>query len=81
MAALDHISLNILLRDDIWSRIVSEASHVTKSITITWDARSLLHLVIRRALHNTAIQEFYSVDSDKVLADEQKRAFYRIFPV
>ena len=86
MAALDHIRLKIFLRDDIWQRVVSpgfrEASHVTQSITITWDERSLLHLVIRRALHNEAIRAFYDVDAAKVLADaeEQKKLFYRIFP-
>jgi len=86
MASLDHVSLKIFLRDDIWQRVVSsgfrEASHITQSITITWDARSLLHLVIRRALHNEAIREFYGVDPTKVLADadEQMKLFYRIFP-
>ncbi len=86
MAALENISLKIFLRDDIWARITSagfrEASHVTRSITITWDARSLLYLVIRRALYNEAINNFYQVDSSAVLAsvDEQERLFYRIFP-
>ncbi|MGB8799434.1 MAG: hypothetical protein WCC97_02000 [Candidatus Acidiferrales bacterium] len=86
MAALKHVSLKIFLRDDIWARIVSagfrEASHITQSITITWDARSLLHLVIRRALHNEAIRKYYNVDSAAVLAsaEEQEKLFYRIFP-
>jgi len=86
MAALENISLKIFLRDDIWARITSagfrEASHITKSITITWDARSLLYLVIRRVLSNDAIREFYKVDPLAVLAsvDEQQRLFYRIFP-
>ncbi len=86
MAALNRISLKIFLRDDIWARVVSagfrEASHITQSITITWDARSLLHLVIRRALHNEAIREFYKVDPAAVLANtqEQEKLFYRIFP-
>ena len=48
MAALNNISLKIFLRDDIWGRITvegfREASHITQSITITWDARSLLNL-------------------------------------
>src|SRR5580658_2118202 len=59
-----------------------EASHITKSITITWDAQSLLHLVIRRALHNQALREFYNVDPGAVLAsaEEQNSLFYRIFP-
>jgi hypothetical protein len=86
MSALDHISLKIFLRDDIWARIVSpgfrEASHITKSITITWDERSLLHLVIRRALHNQEIRDYYKIDASKVLGDagEQEKLFYRIFP-
>lgn len=86
MSALQNISLKIFLRDDIWARITSqgfrEASHITQSITITWDARSLLHLVIRRALHNHAIREFHHVDPATVLgsAYEQEKLFYRIFP-
>jgi len=86
VAGLDNISLKIFLRDDVWTRITAEgfreASHVTKSITITWDARSLLHLVIRRTVHNPAICEFYKVDPAAVLADadEQAKLFYRIFP-
>lgn len=86
MGSLEHISLKIFLRDDIWARITTagfrEASHITKSITITWDDRSLLHLVVRRALHNQAVQAFYNVEPSAVLssADEQERLFYRIFP-
>jgi len=86
MADLENISLKIFLRDDIWARITSagfrEASHITRSITITWDTRSLLYLVIRRALHNEAVREFYKVDPAAVLAsvDEQEKLFYRIFP-
>lgn len=86
MADLKNISLKIFLRDDVWARITSkgfrEASHITKSITITWDARSLLYLVIRRALYNEAIRNFYKVDASLVLAsaDEQQSLFYRIFP-
>jgi hypothetical protein len=86
MAALDHISLKIFLRDDIWARITSkgfrEASHITKSITITWNAQSLLNLVIRRALYNEAIRNFYQVDPSTILtsAVEQEKLFYRLFP-
>jgi hypothetical protein len=86
MAALKNISLKIFLRDDIWARITAtgfrEASHVTKSITITWDSRSLLNLVIRRALHNESIRSFYDVNPVNVLAnaEEQEKLFYRIFP-
>jgi hypothetical protein len=86
MAALESIKLKIFLRDDIWARITSagfrEASHITQSITITWDQKSLLNLVIRRLLHNEAIREFYHVDPETVLANsaEQEKLFYRIFP-
>jgi hypothetical protein len=87
MADLKNISLKIFLRDDIWARISAggfrEASHITKSITITWDSRSLLHLVIRRALYNEAIRTFYNVNPVNVLASagEQEKLFYRIFPL
>jgi hypothetical protein len=86
MADLRNISVKIFLRDDIWRRITSsgfrEASHITRSITITWDAQSLLNLVICRALHNGAVCEFYGVNPPDVLgsAEEQKKLFYRIFP-
>jgi hypothetical protein len=38
--------------------------------------------VIRRALHNEAIREYYKVDTSRVLAsaEEQEKLFYRIFP-
>ncbi len=86
MAGLRNVSLKIFLRDDIWARITDvgfrEASHVTKSITITWDQRALLNLVIRRAVHNQSIRDYYAVDPIAVLgsAEEQEKLFYRIFP-
>lgn len=84
IAGLANISLKIFLRDDIWARLTSkgfrEASHITKSITITWDYRSLLNLVVRRALYNEAIREFYEIDPTVVLAsaEEQEHFFYRM---
>jgi hypothetical protein len=86
MADLKHFGLKIFLRDDIWKRITSqgfrEASHITRSITITWNPQSLLHLVVRRAVHNEAIRNFYNVDPAVVLgsAEEQEKLFYRMFP-
>jgi hypothetical protein len=86
MADLKNISLKIFLRDDIWRRITAagfrEASHITRYITIAWNAQSLVHLVVRRALYNQAIREYYNVDPSFVLssAEEQERLFYRIFP-
>ena len=86
MADLQHITLKIFLRDDIWRRITSagfrDASHITQSITIEWNSQSLLHLVIRRALYNQSIRDYYNVDPTVVLAsaEEQRKLFYRIFP-
>lgn len=82
----DRISLKIFLRSDIWQRITAsgfrEASHITRHVTISWDKPSLMNLVIRRALKNPAIREYYGVDSDEILADHKKQQelFYRIFP-
>lgn len=86
MTGLTNVALKIFLRDDIWARITAagfrEASHITKSITISWDARSLLNLVIRRALHNKPVIDFYQADPTTVLgsSEEQEKLFYRIFP-
>jgi len=86
MADLSYFRLKIFLRDDIWKRITSlgfrEASHITRSITITWSPQALLHLVVRRAIHNAAIREFYGVDPAVVLSSvgEQGKLFYRMFP-
>jgi hypothetical protein len=86
MAALDNMKLKIFLRDDIWLRITSEgfreASHITQSITITWDQKSLLNLIVRRLLHNAAIRDFYGIDPNLVLASstQQEALFYRAFP-
>jgi hypothetical protein len=87
IAAFNNFGLKIFLRDDIWARITSqgfrEASHITRSITITWTPLALLHLVVRRAVHNEAIRNFYNVDPDLVLASagEQEKLFYRMFPI
>jgi hypothetical protein len=86
IAALKNFALKIFLRDDIWKRITTtgfrEASHITRSITITWNPPALLHLVIRRFLHNPAIRDFYKVQPAEVLANtkKQEELFYRIFP-
>lgn len=60
LAAYRSINLKIFLRSDIWARITArgfrEASHITKHVTIQWEARSLLNLIVRRALHNEVRQ-------------------------
>jgi hypothetical protein len=86
LAARKNVALKIFLRDDIWRRITEsgfrEASHVTRTLTITWDKQALLNLVVRRVLYNEAIRVYYGVDPTDVLksTDEQQKLFYRIFP-
>ena len=86
LLAYERIGIKIFLRDDIWRRIVAEgfreASHITRSMTIVWDQRSLQNLIVRRALHNSPICQFYSVDPEKILGDAAKQSefFYRMFP-
>lgn len=83
---LNEIALKIFLRDDIWQRITRggfrEASHITRSATISWDRSSLLHLVVRRALNNSAIVNEYSFNKTHVLSNAQAQidCFYKIFP-
>jgi hypothetical protein len=82
----DSITLKIFLRSDIWQRIIGsgfrEASHVTRHVTLSWSPQALLNLVVRRALHNEALRDYYQVDAVRTLADMQKQSelFYRIFP-
>jgi hypothetical protein len=86
LAGLDHIRLKIFLRTDIWRRITSggfrEASHITRQATIGWDSTSLMNLVVRRALRNAGVRDFYQVDEAQTLSDvmSQQRLFYRMFP-
>lgn len=81
-----HIRLKIFLRTDIWGRITKtgfrEASHITRHMTISWDRRTLLNLVVRRALRNRVLAEFYGVDVATVLAttSSQETFFNRMFP-
>ena len=48
MLSLRNIAIKIFLRDDIWAKIVEggfrEASHVTRTLKISWDSQSLLRL-------------------------------------
>lgn len=81
-----NISIKIFLRDDIWHKISSsgfrEASHITRSLTISWNQQSLLNLIVRRLVHNNDICTFYSIKKEDVLgaADLQSQFFYRVFP-
>ena len=83
---LTNIDAKIFLRDDIWRKIVSsgfrEASHVTRTLTLSWDQKSLLNLIVRRFLHNEKICALYTVTKAEVLesAPLQSAFFYRVFP-
>lgn len=86
MKGLDRIFPKIFLRTDIWRRLAStgfrEASHITRSLTITWERQSLLNLVMRRALKNPAICDYYGVEAEKVVASvpAQEAMLLRILP-
>jgi len=83
---LQNLDLKIFIRSDIWARLTRagfrEASHITRSITISWNRSSLLNLVARRVLQNTLVCEIYSVDPSKILEsfEAQSEFFYHIFP-
>ncbi len=80
------ICLKVFLRDDIWDRITKdgfrEASHITKTANITWNNRSLLNLIVSRALDNQAIVEKYGIKKDDILSDHEKQFefYYQMFP-
>jgi hypothetical protein len=86
LLGFDNIRLKIFLRSDIWKRITSggfrEASHITRSMTISWDNKTLLNLVASRSIKNRAIQEYYKMDPQDVLCSTilQNDLFYKIFP-
>ena len=83
---LDNLCFKIFLRSDIWRLITIQgfvgASHITRTVTISWDEKSLLNLVIRRALNNQGLREFYNASHTEILSSEHKQSglFYRIFP-
>lgn len=78
--------LKIFLRSDIWERITAtgfrEASHITKTLTISWDDKSLMNLVVRRIVQSRQLVQYYKVTPEYVLADvaRQNELFYRVFP-
>lgn len=80
------IKIKIFLRDDIWRRITAqgfrEASHITKTLTISWNKTSLLNLIIQRLLNNKNVIDEFQINREAVLDnyDEQENLFYRIFP-
>ncbi len=85
LQSFPQLRLKIFLRSDIWTRLTEsgfrEASHITRTATISWNRTSLLNLIVRRALQNRELCEFYSVD-EQLLASttDQETLFYWMFP-
>lgn len=81
MGDLDHISLKIFLRTDIWNEITRggfrEASHITRQLRIEWSNPALLNLVVSRAVQVQELLDYYAVTADQVLASARaQRAFF-----
>ena len=82
----DYIFLKIFLRDDIWRRITEsgfrEASHITRMTTISWSHRTLMNLIVLRALNNKEIIDFYNSDYEAIKNDYNKQVefYYQLFP-
>lgn len=80
------VKLKIFLRSDIWRTITNEgfreASHITRTVAISWDEQTLLNLVVRRLISNDHLVDFSSVDRDAVIADarEQRVWFDSLVP-
>lgn len=86
LKTLDQVSLKLFLRSDVWDRITAagfrEATHITATLTITWDRPALLQLMMRRILKNPRIADYYRVDPERVFAsvEEQEQLLNRMFP-
>ena len=83
---LRSVRLKIFLRTDIWRAVTEggfrEASHITRSVTISWSEPALLNLVVRRLLNNPALVALTGVVADEVLQDaaKQREWFDRLVP-
>ena len=84
--AYRHFRLKVFLRTDIWRKITAggfrEASHITRHMTISWDRRTLMSLVARRAIQNQVIRDYYQAVPEDILASAatQDELFYRMCP-
>ena len=82
----DNIFLKVFLRSDIFARITQdgfrEATHITRLRSIDWSRDSIRNIIIRRALANPGLRNYYGVDAGGIekSADRQDALFNRIFP-
>lgn len=80
------IRLKIFLRDDIWRRITHdgfrEASHITRTATISWSDRNLMNLIVSRSLGNESLVDRYKLNAEEILSDYEKQEefYYKMFP-
>lgn len=87
MKSFEQIRMKIFVRDDIWRRIsgdsrFSEASHIIKESSITWDDNGLLNLIFKRVTKNKNILSYLGVEDDVLglSIENQKELLYRILP-
>jgi hypothetical protein len=86
-ATYEKIKLKLFLRSDIWKRITQEgfreATHITRTTSIEWEKPSILNLIVRRFLNNSAVLEFFGVTAEEIEESlaRQSELFYKIFPV
>lgn len=80
------VAMKIFVRDDIWRRITeggfTEASHITRTVNITWSENSLMNLVVSRIVANPQVSKYLGIDPVAVRKDysAQRDVFYRIAP-
>jgi hypothetical protein len=83
---LSQFRIKIFLRDDIWKKIVTngfrEASHITKTITLSWDSKTILNLIANRLVSNEILCNHLNIDAKRVMRDLalQEDVFYMVFP-
>lgn len=82
----DRIKLKIFIRSDIWQRITEEgfreASHIVRTVNISWDANSLLNLITKRLMQSNMLKDYLEIDATEVSEniEKQREIFYEIFP-
>jgi len=86
LLAHKRLRLKIFLRTDIWRKVTEhgfrEASHITRTMTIGWNKGSLLNVLVRRAVQNANLLEYYGVAAEQVTmsAATEKEFFYQMCP-
>lgn len=86
LLAFDAIRLKIFLRSDIWNAITDggfrEASHITRTVSISWNEATLLNLVVQRLLANPLLIEYSRIDREQVRSDalRQREWFDSLVP-